>query len=433
MTTLRTLAVLLYSVLVSLATPLLVIVARFHGKLGAQLEGRTRAADLAVELVKERAGKKRCVVFYCSSAGEFEQARPLIDRLAGEKATLVHVVFFSRSGYEFAKARGETLSMSLAPPSDSVWQWGWLFAALRPDVVAVVRHELWPGFLETARNYARLYLIDASKSLGEARSGPKRFVRSTLLKYFDKIFVVDAADHKFFAETYGIEPARLAVTGDTKYDRVVERAHAKAAALPAIRQALGGGEDSTRLVLGSAYREDIEAWLTARKELGEAARGWQTVIVPHHLDPSFIAWILERTRGESLQTALYGTANGVRPDVLVVDKMGLLAEIYGTAALAYVGGALHNQVHNVLEPAVRGLGLAFGPKHANSAEAVQLATAGTADVVADGAGLAAWWRKQAALDGKEREAKRQAITSFGGATDRILTAWQADLGGAHAR
>ena len=105
--------------------------------------------------------------------------------------------------------------------------------------------------------------------------------------------------------------------------------------------------------------------------------------------------------------------------MLIVDKMGILAELYGSADAAYVGGALHHQVHNVLEPASYGLPLAFGPRYHNQREAQSLVEKGLAKVISDPDGLRDWLR---GLSDQCADSKTlAAVTSLTGAAERIFT------------
>src|SRR5690606_25877580 len=94
---------------------------------------------------------------------------------------------------------------------------------IRPNSIFVVRYELWLGFLEIARRYGSLYLIDVNRGDDAAPSKSKHWLRRFLLGYFRYIFVVSESDGEFFRSNYGIDQDRLAVVGDTKYDRVLER------------------------------------------------------------------------------------------------------------------------------------------------------------------------------------------------------------------
>jgi 3-deoxy-D-manno-octulosonic-acid transferase len=428
---------LIYSAAMSVLLRCLRPVARFFPAVQRQLEGRPNAAAIAKDVIPARRLFSSAVLFYCSSAGEYEQARPLIDRLEEGGKTYVHVLFFSRSGLDFLRARGDKTPAHLAPATDSVWEWGTVFAALRPDVVAVVRHELWPGFLSTARHYAKVYLVCASRSAGESRSLWKRQVRGALLRQFDAIFAVATNDADFFHKNYAVSRAKLRVVGDTKYDRALDRARRRPQLLPGesgvverLSAAAPAGA-TKRLVVGSAHPPDLEVVLAARRILGDAAKDWQLLIAPHEVDKGMVARMEERCVSEGYRVLRY-SALAVAPlselkagsgEIVLVDSLGKLAELYGAGTAAFVGGAVHRQVHNVLEPASHGLPLAFGTKYANSGEAVRLVDAGLATPVVGAEALAAWWAGLSGDLGPRRAAVTQAVQELGGAAERILAEW----------
>jgi 3-deoxy-D-manno-octulosonic-acid transferase len=412
----RSLIVCLYSLLWYVLAPLIKALTLTPTKLGrglaGQLQQRFNARTTALSLVSQRSVAKRAVHFFCSSAGEFEQAKPLIDRLQAQPDMFVHVTFFSKSGFDYANVRGERISYALSPLRDSVWDWGAIYSALRPEATIVVRHELWPALLETASQFGAVYLIDASQSLGERDSGLKRLVRGSLLDFFNKIFCVTDADRDFFVATYDLPPERLVVTGDTKYDRVVERAQLMAT--------VPRSSTKRRLIAGSAHRADVDALITAWKSLGDAAAHWQVVMAPHHLDAANLGAIAALWQGAgttpSRVTALDDAGDA---PVVIVERMGMLAELYACGELAFVGGAMHHQVHNVLEPASHGLAIAFGPFYKNSQEAVRLADAGLATVCRSSGDLAQWWQRHD-LSAAPREPMLAAVRSLAGGTERIL-------------
>ncbi len=421
----RSVVLLVYSLLFTLLAPLFKVLAWFNPKLGAQISGREPLARSAAELARRRAPYKHCVVFYCSSAGEYEQAKPLIDRLGRHRQVFVHVLLFSRSGLDYLRVRNDPTSASLTPLSDSAWTWGWLLSALRPTIVCVVRHELWPGFLSTAKQFARLDLIDASQSKGESGSFLKRRVRASLLRTFEKIYAVSEEDARFFDRTYRMPAGRLRVAGDTKYDRVRERALARSPEIQALRERLEhlkpSGEIRRRIVLGSAYMAEIDLFLAAKAKDPGAFRNWHVVVAPHHVKPEDLLAVRERFA--KAQETL-GTFSANTPgDFVLVDAMGILAEVYGAADAAFVGGALHREVHNVLEPACHGLALAYGPFYKNSQEASHLVRAGLATVVKTPDELLVWLKSLSNGGSEQRTNMVEAVGKLAGASDRILADW----------
>jgi 3-deoxy-D-manno-octulosonic-acid transferase len=425
----RSLLILLYSLFMSALVPLLRLAALFVPTLGKQLEGRRPVALLAPEIARKRTAARAGILYFCSSAGEFEQAKPLIERFRAQGGIYQHVVFFSQSGHAYAAARGETTPYSLSPV-DSAFAWGWLLAAMRPQLVVVVRHELWPGFLHTAGRYAPVCLIDTVVKAGEERWPRwKRYVRKQLYSAFDRIYAVSEQDRDDLRRLYGLSADAVIVAGDTKYDRVVERTRSRASDTQALGEILDrAGKRPHRLVLGSAHRPDVEVLLKGRLRLddGEAGR-WQLVLAPHDIDQAMLTWIEERCRKDGLAVRRFSrlaasaatSADEASADVVLVDVMGRLAEIYGVAEAAFVGGAMHHQVHNVLEPASHGLALAFGPFYKNSQEATLLVRERLAEVCIDPESVAAWWRTLRATAGPGRVRMLATVQSLTGASNLL--------------
>lgn len=427
---------LIYSAMFHLVGAVLPILSRLIPSWGREISSRPPVEVLAAKWARARASHRTCVLFFCSSAGEYEQARPIIDRLRAEpKPPLVQVLLFSRSGMEYVKARGEeSATIHLCPLTDSVWHWGWLFSALRPDIIAVVRHELWPGFIDTARSYSHLCLIAASRSLGELRGRGKRLARRQLLRGFHRIYTVAEADRDFFYRSYQVPLAAMTTVGDPKFDRVFERAARKtgkaAAELYEVFRLAAKPSRQRRLVLGSTYIQDIAVWMQAYHALGALTEQWQVIIAPHHVDMGTCENIMQIMKGGGIKFIKYSqlqsdSSRGPSDwPVIVLDTMGMLAEVYGVADMAFVGGALHRQVHNVLEPACLGLAVGFGPHHANSQEALQLVDGGLATVIASGDEFCQWW--QSLVEGVSTAEKHRRITAVSqlrGASDRIVQEW----------
>ena len=419
------LLVIAYSLVMSALVPLLRLEGCFSRTLAKQLAKRRPVAALANEIVCRRSAARTGILYFCSSAGEFEQAKPLIERFNATGDIYQHVVFFSQSGADYANARGEKTPYSLSP-IDSCFAWGWLLAAMRPHLVVVVRHELWPAFLHTARNYAPVILIDAVVKSEEKRwSSWRRWLRRQLYSPFAKIYTVSEHDRNELKRLYGITDERLQVTGDTKYDRVLERMRALQRDTQKHIAVLNrAGSAVYRLILGSAHRPDVEVILKGRTRLERAmVEQWQLIIAPHDIGTEMLSWIEDRCIREGLSIKRYSQLAEpleTTQDVILIDVMGKLAEIYGAANAAFVGGAMHHQVHNVLEPAAHGLAVAFGPFYKNSQEAVQLVSHGLAGVCIDPEAVAGWWqgiRPESFQTDKER--MLDLVATLTGAADHI--------------
>lgn len=365
------------------------------------IRGRQFSRDLLTSLAKKRRHRKNGVVFYCSSAGEYEQAKPLIDRLKQNKGVEITVLFFSESGMRFARKRSENITFLKTPP-DTLWHWKQVFKALRPDVIVIVRHELWPAFLAIGSRLCPIYVINASESPSVHQSKLAQAIKAFLFHFVNRIKVVSYKDAQFLSATLGIEKARIEVTGDTKFDRVIERVEASRNEAESIKlrwEKLFGAKK--RLIVGSAWHEDVQVALKGYQDLWrEGLLGdWQLVIAPHDTSPRVLKWI-DRQCSEfdfpSMRSSELGvtlSSHLTNLPIVVVDQMGILAELYELCDLAFVGGGMHHKVHNVLEPASRGLYLTHGPLYKNSQEACQFVDNGLVEPVQNEIEFREWWRR----------------------------------------
>jgi 3-deoxy-D-manno-octulosonic-acid transferase len=400
---LRTLFLYFWSIIIMLAFSLLRLAGHLIPSLASFSAGRIIDKTLLQRLAAAAAGKKRRVLVLCSSAGEYEQALPLIAKLEQSADSLVVIVFFSPSGINFVKARGDSRNFVLAP-MDSIWQWRRLFAAVRPTVSVVVRHELWPGFLGVAREVSsRVLLINVSKSSEKLPAYWQRYAKRWLYGFFDQIFFVSSADLHHYQQSYRLPEVQLAVSGDSKYDRVLVKSPRDRALAQEFSSYLDCATGSLpRLIVGSAWPQD---WLLVMKGLvrvrEESNFAVCCIIAPHepteaHLQELEEACAAHGFRSRRLST-LADQLHGKVPcralacdEIILVDSLGVLSALYGACHGALVGGAMHHKIHNVLEPASYGLAIAHGPFYRNSVEAIALVEAGLARVVNNSEEFARW-------------------------------------------
>ncbi len=430
----RLIGILLFSVLVRLVLwPLAFVVAIFSDRVKAQLAGRRASHEDAVELARLRRGFDDCVVFFCSSAGEYEQAKPLIDRISASSNILCHVFFFSVSGEKFLRARKDSVSWSLAPP-DHVWAWASLIAALRPSKTIVIRHEIWPVFTWIAAQWGAVVIIDAVvPSLWGRQAKWKEnlnlAIKAWLLKSVNQIFVVSPSDARFFEQWLMIPPERLFIAGDTKYDRVIERARMQSEFVGELRIRYRDiwRPEGTELVLigGSVHLPDVELLVDvfAREGLQQV----RLLLVPHDVSSGNIAKIFECISNAGMSCDLLSELESsnfkflkAQPRVIIVDEMGRLSDLYGVADFAWIGGATHSKVHNVLEPAAWGLPVSCGPHFQNSQEALAMSSAGLLFHSSDAEKIRKHWLQLfSELEGSGEQALKFA-QAMSGASDKIF-------------
>lgn len=395
----------------------------FSSRLKKQLSGRAISSRELKKIEKKRGLKKKAIIFYVSSAGEYEQAKPLMDKLCEDSDVYIQIIFFSYSGRVFAEKRGESIPYLLAP-IDTYSQWMRLFRAVRPDHVVVVRHELWPAFLMLASSFCPVYIVNASRSEANGKSFLNRRIKQFLLKYVQKIFLVSEEDAVFFKEKLSQQQAKLIITGDTKFDRVKDRLLSKGKEIELYREKINQFFlPKKRLIVGSAWDEDARVAVRAYVEIKEKYHDWQLVIAPHDLSKERLDHMIKEAEKVGLSVIRFSEMEKDRDqdcDLLIVDEMGILAELYGLSELAMVGGALHYQVHNVVEPAAFGLNFCHGPLYKNSQEAVGFVDEGLATVVCDSKDLVEWWSQQVESQVWVNNAVLAHISKHLSATDKIL-------------
>lgn len=333
--------------------------------------------------------KKQLVWFHAPSVGEGLQARPVIERLRTTHPDVqIAYSFFSPSAEQFAASLNVDVSGYL--PFDSISAAHGMISALAPSVLIFSKLDVWPNLVRVAKERGvKTALLSATMAPGSGRQGAvARAVLSDAYRALDIVGAIDA-DHAMRLESMGVRHDRLSVSGDTRFDQVWARAqHVDRSS--ALLRALHSSRPT--LVAGSTWPADeavvLPAWLSVKARIADA----RLIIAPHeptveHLNP-ILAWaqennlvaktLSELTSGladESAQVHRDRTrsgegSNGGTPDVVVVDRVGVLGDIYATANVAFVGGAFHRAgLHSVIEPAAFGLPVVFGPSYHMSREA----------------------------------------------------------------
>jgi 3-deoxy-D-manno-octulosonic-acid transferase len=377
----------LYRLLSPLLPALAAAAAPFAPKLRAGLAWRRERPALPAALAALAARSPRYWL-HAASAGELEQARPL---LAGLRARHPEAALLLTLSSISARAAGERLSeadLVLPLPLDTPRAMGSLLAAYRPQAVIAVKWDLWPNLLlEAERRGIPALLLGAVLGADSGRARwPGRLLTAPLYRRLAGIGAASAADASAFA-ALGVAGERLAVTGDTRFDRVLAR-RAEARPLP-----LSGAGEGFCLVAGSTWPPEEDMLLDAFAELRAGQRDLRLLLVPHEPTAASIA----RLRAAAAARGLPLWTLGERPQladggVCVADRVGILPELYAAGQLALVGGGFGRGLHSVLEPAAHGLPVLCGPRFGRADEARRLVAAGGAFVLSDRAALLDQWR-----------------------------------------
>ena len=342
-----------------------------HKKARKLVQGQSRSLADVREWVATLDGRK-VVWVHVASVGEFEQARPILERLRREQPQRrVLLTFFSPSGYELRKDYPLVDKVAYLPFATRRNAKKWL-SMLPLEMAVFVKYEFWPAYLKMLKKYkVATYLISAIFRPGQLFFMPWGGGYRKLLHCFDHIFVQDQ-NSAALLQKYGVH--HVTVAGDTRFDRVVEVKNA-AKDLPIVESFVA---DAERVIIaGSSWQKDEQflARYMAERE------GVKLVLVPHEIDAKHLHEIFQYFDGRFVR---YTEATPMSLDkcrVLLVDTIGVLSSIYRYGHVAYIGGGFGVSIHNTLEAAVYGMPVVFGPTWKKFREAHGLLAAGAAITV----------------------------------------------------
>lgn len=383
-----------------------------------------------------RAPGRPLVWMHAPSVGEGLQARPVAHGLRAQHPDLqLAYTFFSPSAEQFAPSIGADITDYL--PFDGRREADAMLDALQPSALVFVKLDVWPVLVEraTARNIP-VALLSATLASRSGRTGA--LSRLLLHDAYSALAAVGAIDNENGSRLIdlGVRRQILEVTGDTRFDQVWARAQGLDREQPLL-QALASSRAT--LVAGSTWPADEAVLLPAfATRLGSShdAERPRLLIAPHEPTPEHLAAVVEWARGAGLSAATLAAAESdtaaVASDVIVVDRVGVLGDLYALADLAFVGGGFHAAgLHSVIEPAAFGVPVLFGPGHDMSREAGLLLSAGGARVVCDKKTLESAlgdWLSATAARTTAGQAARAVVHSELGATERSVRLIQRLLG-----
>jgi 3-deoxy-D-manno-octulosonic-acid transferase len=315
----------------------------------------------------------RVAWFHCASLGEFEQGRPVMEAFR-ERAprTKILLTFFSPSGYEKRKEfKGADHVMYL--PLDTARNARLLVNSLSLEMALFVKYEFWFHFLRhLKRKGVPVYLASGIFRPGQVFFRWYGGWYRKFLDCFTHIFV-QREDSRDLLQKHGI--SNVTVAGDTRFDRVKQVA-GTAYSHKALEIYASG---YTVIVAGSTWEPDEHLIEYAFRELPSHIR-W--IIAPHELSEAHLQKLKKRFPESEFFTRL-GPAPAPATRIVIVDTIGQLSYIYRYGTLAYIGGGFGKGIHNILEAAIYGLPVIFGPNHRKFIEAGELITLGGAFQVLD--------------------------------------------------
>lgn len=354
-------SLLLYNAGISLYGAALRIASPFHAKAKRFIRGRKRLLPKIQQQLRDE--KRPRIWIHCASLGEFEQGRPLIERIReSHPGYCIVLTFFSPSGYEVKKNYKEAdhiFYLPLDTPKNATA----FIASVRPACALFVKYEFWYHYLHTLHEQG-IPAILFSAIFQERQPFFKWYgdLHRIMLGYYQQIFVQNAASRDLLEKT-GVTGVQIA--GDTRFDRaatVLEQDKS----FHTIEIFKAGHR---LIVAGSTWHEDE---LLLEKVLHQLPDEYKLLIAPHETDDANITRIQSLFPGES---CLWATdeASFRQSRVCIIHTVGQLAYLYKYADLVWIGGGFtRSGIHNIIEPAVFGRPILFGPNYSRYREAEEM-------------------------------------------------------------
>jgi 3-deoxy-D-manno-octulosonic-acid transferase len=316
--------------------------------------------------------------------------------------------------YTFYSPSAETLARQMNAdfadylPFDSASSARMALDALDPTAIVFTKADVWPALVREASGQGvRLALVSASIPASSRRASGMGFMLThDAYGALDAIGAASTDDAERIVAA-GARPGRVRVTGDTRYDQAWARAHTAPRNTETVSRLAGA---RPALVAGSTWRSDERELLPAWRDLQRTVSGARLIIAPHELADAHLLSITNWAQSASLSVAGLNDATA-DTDVVIVDRMGVLADLYALATVAYVGGGFHGAgLHSLVEPAVFRAPTIVGPNNASSRDAAMMLAAGGA-ISVDGAAQLARVLSRLMTDDAERAACAEAIGS----------------------
>ena len=367
---------------------------------------------------------KNIVWMHCASLGEFEQGRPLIEKLKQiSPNTKIVITFFSPSGYEIMKQyAGADYIFYL--PIDSAKNAKKFIDVVQPTLVLWVKYEYWLHYLKELKN-RNIPVLLVSGIFRKTQPFFKWYgnIWKEMLHCFTHFFVQNETSKELLASVSITQ--NVSISDDTRFDRVIGIAE-NFEAIEAIEKFIGNDKV---IVAGSTWEEDDDELVHYAKTHPEI----KFIIAPHEIDEENLADIQKKLYGAVLYSSLAdgswamnqkaSASNGIK-NVLIIDNIGMLSKLYRYATICYVGGGFGKDgVHNVLEAAVYGKVVIFGPVYDKYLEAVELIACGGAYSITCAIELEQVINQLLAdemLLKKNGEASKKYVSSKAGATKKII-------------
>ena len=416
---------MIYNIVIYFVLWGIAIASLFNEKVRKMWRGEREAFKILKQKVDPTA---KYIWFHAASLGEFEQGRPLMERIRKEYPQYkILLTFYSPSGYEVRK-NYEGADIICYMPVDTRLNAIRFLRLVRPVMAFFIKYEFWSNFLHILK-HRNIPTYSVSSIFREDQVFFKWYGRSyaNVLKCFTRFFVQNEESKRLLA---GIGITDVDVVGDTRFDRVLQIKEA-AKHLPICEAFRKGNsaespagipsQDYKVFVAGSSWPPDEEIFIRFFNE----HKDWRLLIAPHVIAEEHLKLILSLLKDKKVVRYTQTTPEeAAGADVLIIDCFGLLSSMYHYGDVAYIGGGFGVGIHNTLEAAVWNMPVIFGPNNKKFQEAQGLLKSGGGFEInnfEDFAGLMKSMMNDEAFLKSAGEKAGEFVASLSGATDKVLS------------
>nr|WP_233457832.1 glycosyltransferase N-terminal domain-containing protein [Segatella copri] len=415
---------MIYNIVIYFVLWGIAIASLFNEKVRKMWRGEREAFKILKQKVDPNA---KYIWFHAASLGEFEQGRPLMERIRKDYPQYkILLTFYSPSGYEVRK-NYEEADIICYMPVDTRLNAIRFLRLVRPVMAFFIKYEFWSNFLHILK-HRNIPTYSVSSIFREDQVFFKWYGRSYagVLKCFTRFFVQNEESKRLLE---GIGITAVDVVGDTRFDRVLQIKEA-AKQLPiceAFRTGVASSQsadvphrDFKVFVAGSSWPPDENIFIPFFNE----HKDWRLLIAPHVIAEEHLKLILSLIKGKKVVRYTQTTPEeAAEADVLIIDCFGLLSSMYNYGDVAYIGGGFGVGIHNTLEAAVWNMPVIFGPNNKKFQEAQGLLKSGGGfeiNTYEDFSGLMSSLMNDETFLKQAGDKAGAFVAHLAGATDKVL-------------
>ena len=336
----------------------------FSNKIYLNLKFQRKTLNQVIKKIySDDARQKKILLFHAASAGEFEQIKPILKNIDRSKYYIIQS--FTSSTIYSEEYENKLFDISCYHPYDFIWKSYVFFKSIRPASYIVSRHDIWPMHILMARLF-KVNILYINANIHKNSIWILPIIKTFSKAIFQKInlCVVPSETIKNNLSLIMAED-KIVILPDTRFSQVYDRYIMNKKTNYFFKNI----NDSNNIIFGSYDSQDEKIiYNTLLKMYPEGEKSLiknnhRIILVPHEIDLKLINNLIERLKRNNFSIQLYSTLKNkvIKDNIIIVDCVGILADLYKYASLAYIGGGFTRGVHSVLEPGVHGCAVFYGP------------------------------------------------------------------------